>query len=75
MGLFGIFSSSTKTKSYYAERIAQEQRNLAQLKITLEAMKGNRSTTSQIAAQKMKIEQQKGFINTLKAEMKVAPKG
>ena len=72
MGLFGFETS--KTKSYYAKKIAEEERNLAQLKMTLAAVKGNGGTSMQIASEKMRIEQKKGYIASLKAEMKAAPK-
>ena len=80
MGLFGIFSSSTKTKSYYASKIADEERFLGQLKSSLECAKLNEknfpvTNKCAIASIKSRIEQTKAHIASLKAEMKAAPKG
>ena len=73
------FFSSNRTKSYYAKQIAIEQSNLAQLKAGLVALKANHggifNNTTAIASQKFRIEQKKGYIASLKAEMKAAPKG
>ena len=67
--------SSSKTKSYYANKIAQEERTLAELKRCLVAQKSyGKSGESGVVSYKMKIEQQKGYIASLKAEMKAAPK-
>ena len=72
MGLFGF---GTKTKSYYANKIAQEERNLAELKRCLVVQKSyGKSGESGVVSYKMKIEQKKGYIASLKAEMKAAPK-
>lgn len=76
MGLFGLFGFGTrKTKSYYAKQIAQEERNLAELKRGLVAQKswGKLGATG-VVSYKMQIEQKKGYIASLKAEMKAAPK-
>ena len=73
MGLFGF--GTRKTKSYYAKQIAQEESNLANLKQCLVAQKSyGKSGEAGVVSYKMKIEQKKGYIAFLKAEMKAAPK-
>ena len=67
-------SSSKKTKSYYANKIAEEERYLAHLKMVLAATKGNGGSSHGVVGAKMRVEQQKGYIASLKAEMKAAPK-
>lgn len=67
MGLFGF---GTKTKSYYANKIAQEERILARWKADLATKKDDYSRRNLKAT----IERQKGLIASLKAEMKAAPK-
>ena len=64
-------SSSAKTKSYYANKIAQEERILASWKAALATKKDDYSRRELKAL----IERQKGLIASLKAEMKAAPKG
>ena len=71
MGLFGFGTS--KTKSYYANKIAQEERTLAEMKKSLIAVKSY-GKYGNVEPYKMRIEQQKGYIASLKAEMKAAPK-
>lgn len=63
-------SSSTKTKSWYAKKIAQEERNLAGLRSSLAVTKDDYSRRRY----KYDIEEKKGYIASLKAEMKAAPK-
>ena len=62
--------SSSKTKSYYANKIAEEERHLANLKASLALTKDEYVRRSKKAS----IEQKKGTIAALKAEMKAAPK-
>ena len=66
--------STSKTKSYYANKIAEEERYLAHLKMVLAATKGNGGSSHGVVGAKMRVEQQKGYIASLKAEMKAAPK-
>lgn len=65
--------STSKTKSYYANKIAQEERTLAEMKKSLIAVKSY-GKYGNVEPYKMRIEQQKGYIASLKAEMKAAPK-
>jgi N-acetylmuramoyl-L-alanine amidase len=62
--------STSKTKSYYANKIAQEERILASWKASLATKKDDYSRRNLKAS----IERQKGLIASLKAEMKAAPK-
>ena len=80
MGLFGIFSSSTKTKSDYAREIANAEQELGNYKQSLVIAKSNEkkfpgSNAQSIVNLKYRIEQKKAYIASLKAQMKAAPKG
>lgn len=78
MGLF--FSSGSKPKSWYASKIADEERFLGSEKRALEIAKLNEknfpgTNKCAIANIKCSIEKTKARIASLKAEMKAAPKG
>ena len=69
-------SSGSKTKSYYASKIADKQAELAGLKADLANMKGRPYVASGcISACRNRIAVVQGEIARLKAEMKSAPKG